>query len=416
MTPNLVIIDYQDLFPSDDPTAANTTSSPSLLAEHFEAAFGRNGLGIIAIRHVPGLQQCKQELFPMAHTLAHLPTDYLEEHLTDAASLYNVGWSRGKETLNNGQPDHSKGSFYYCPTSDTPGTLEERTMYPLSYPTNKWPPNNSHNDDDEILPGFEDAAKQLGILLKDVAVQVAKHLDVYCHNRVSGYGPDTLYHALQDSPKVKARLLYYFPQGETTETSDTESVAPWIGWHQDSGFLTALAGEWYVNDLTGQVIEPKSGAGLYVSTKATDEDGKCILREHHIVLPPDCLAVQIGECTQIISGGALVATPHTVLSGVRTAATPNNLARISLACFVDTPPSYPLSPPQKCSREDVLLASHPDPRVPPLSQRWTRNEMSFGDFLRDTFAMYYKWQPTASASSGTVSSTAGQQDEHVARD
>lgn len=31
-------------------------------------------------------------------------------------------------------------------------------------------------------------------------------------------------------------------------------------------------------------------------------------------IPPDCLALQIGECLQIISGGKLEATPHRVVA------------------------------------------------------------------------------------------------------
>jgi isopenicillin N synthase-like dioxygenase len=406
----LVIIDYQDLVPSSNLASSSgteTRSSSSPLPQHIESAFGPHGLGIIAIRHVPGLEQAKQDLFPMAHTLAHLPNDYLEEHLTDEASLYNVGWSRGKEMLNGGQPDHSKGSFYYCPTSDTPGSHEERTKYPLSYPTNKWLPPPQH-DQEIVLPGFELAAKRLGTLLKEVVVHLARHLDAYCEERVSGYPANTLHDALQDTPKVKARLLYYYPQKHET-TTDAATTAPWIGWHHDSGFLTALAGEWYVNDHTGNVITDLEhvppGAGLYVAT--TSNGGT--IEEHHIVLPPDCMAVQIGECTQIISGGVLVATPHAVISGVpSTTATSINdvaVARISLACFVDTPPSYRLSPPPGCTRQEIAKASHPDPRVPPLSKRWTSNNMTFGDFLRDTFAMYYQWQPPTSTTNMDTSST-----------
>jgi hypothetical protein len=62
-----------------------------------ERAFGAaNSTGIIAIRNVPGFVAAKEACLPLAHTLAHLPTEYLEQELTDPDSLYNAGWSHGK--------------------------------------------------------------------------------------------------------------------------------------------------------------------------------------------------------------------------------------------------------------------------------------------------------------------------------
>ena len=38
----------------------------------------------------------------------------------DPASSYNFGWSQGKETLEGGQPDTNKGSYYANPALDRP--------------------------------------------------------------------------------------------------------------------------------------------------------------------------------------------------------------------------------------------------------------------------------------------------------
>ena len=38
----------------------------------------------------------------------------------DPASSYNIGWSQGKETLEGGQPDTNKGSYYANPALDRP--------------------------------------------------------------------------------------------------------------------------------------------------------------------------------------------------------------------------------------------------------------------------------------------------------
>jgi hypothetical protein len=78
---------------------------------------------------------------------------------------------------------------------------------------------------------------------------------------------------------------------------------------------------------------------------------------------------------------------------VRAITTTPNVARISLAAFVDTPPAYPLVTPKGCSNE-IIVGSGSQKRVPPLEQRWTSNGMTFGDFLSKTFQLYCDWKPT----------------------
>jgi isopenicillin N synthase-like dioxygenase len=166
-----------------------------------------------------------------------------------------------------------------------------------------------------------------------------------------------------------------------------------IGWHNDSGFLTALAGDLYVDHETGDRIAscPDPAAGLYVvnrkkRTGGVDNDQSVALR---VVIPHDCVAVQVGECTQIVTGGAIQATPHCVrgCSGAY-----RNVARISLPCFVDTKPTFPLQMPPSCTREQVLSADCSHNKVPPLAKRWRSDGITFGDFLQTTFAMYYNWK------------------------
>jgi isopenicillin N synthase-like dioxygenase len=348
----IVIIDWQELI----------KGSPSVALEQ---AFGPTGTGIVALRNVPGFVQAKEAFLPLAHTLATLPADYLEANMTDPESLYNAGWSHGKEKLGD-KADLAKGSFYYNPVTDVPGTPEDRANYPFSYPKNVWP--------EEKIPSFKEKACCIGVILKDAVVELTRHLDALAHARQKSYPPTFLHDTLKDTEKVKARLLYYFP---TTNTKQQDS---WIGWHNDSGFLTALAGDLYVNHETGQVLEdcPDPKAGLYVATQ--DE------RVLHVTIPKDCMAVQMGECTQIVTGGTVCATPHCVrgTSGV---------ARISLPCFVDTPPTAPLLMPEGSTREAILAGSAAaSRRVPPLEKRWTRNGMPFGDFLKQTFELYYDFK------------------------
>jgi hypothetical protein len=120
----IVIVDWSDLISNNNNDAAN-----SLIFSALEQAYGSTGTGLLGVRNVPDFVAAKQRLLPLAHTLANLPSDYLDNTLTDPASLYNAGWSFGREKLGS-VPDTSKGSFYYCPQQDVPGTEEDRIQYP----------------------------------------------------------------------------------------------------------------------------------------------------------------------------------------------------------------------------------------------------------------------------------------------
>merc|ERR1719432_612352 len=97
--------------------------------------------------------------------------------------------------------------------------------------------------------------------------------------------------ALADTEKCKGRLLYYFPPKAASPAAAKEKAVPedgWIGWHNDSGFLTALTPDLYVDDATGEVVEnpDPTGAGLWV----VDRDGGSV----RVQIPRDCMAVQVG--------------------------------------------------------------------------------------------------------------------------
>ena len=263
---------------------SNSVRMRSLL----ERAYGPQGTGILAIRNMPGFVEAKNAFLPEAHTLATLPSDYLETHLTDAASLYNAGWSYGKEKLGaNKPPDTAKGSFYYNPISDLPGTPELRRQYPYSYPINVWP-----DEREGVLPGFQQKAKTIGKILLQASVEVARHVDALAASTCPQYPANLLYDNMKGTDKVKARLLYYFPLQHSQQQqpniehdtatalsaaadSDNAVEDSWIGWHNDSGFLTALAGDLYVDHTTGKAIDcPDPHAGLYVIDRRNSNSNK----------------------------------------------------------------------------------------------------------------------------------------------
>ena len=301
-------------------------------------------------------------------------------------SLYNAGWSRGKEKLGD-KPDYAKASYYFNPLTDTPGTEAERAMYPASYPCNKWPKEDQTN-----LKSFRDNAKHLGEIMHNTAVLLSRHIDRLAVRNVKGYRPGLLYNAMKETEKAKGRLLYYYP---IEQSGDCDGPKPsfdnWIGWHNDSGFLTTLSGELYLDDATGKPLHKSQidpDAGLYV----TDRSGESI----HVSIPEDCMAIQIGEVVQILTGGVVSATPHCVRGpnpNFNSADGPGiKVARISCPCFIDSKPTFPLVAPNGSSKEQVVNAGVGREKVPALEDRWTQDGMAFGDFLQKTFEKYYDWK------------------------
>ena len=387
MMSDLVIVDYQDI----------SDASKDLTAE-LERAFGgirfsssstnnndddaASSLGIIAIRNIPHFVEAKNAFLPMAHPLAHLTPEY-HNALEDPTSLYNAGWSHGKEKLGD-EPDFAKASYYFNPLTDSPGTQDEREKYPASYPCNKWP----NEDDLPQLEQFKQAAQNLGKIMHQTVVHVAKHIDAMAAKKVVGYRKDLLFDAMQDTEKAKGRLLYYYPI-DKDQTSTKTQEGNWIGWHNDSGFLTSLAGDLFLNDETGQLLSPDQidpEAGLYVTNRL----GKSI----HVKIPEDCMAVQIGECVQILTGGVVVATPHCVRgprAGFGGTSSDVKVARIACPCFIDSKPSFPLNLPMGCTSDSACQAGVGRDKVPLLEERWVENGMTFGSFLQKTFEKYYDW-------------------------
>lgn len=84
------------------------------------------------------------------------------------ASMYNAGWSHGKEKLGD-KPDFAKGSFYFNPLSDSPGTEEDQAKFPWALPKNLWP--------SEELPELEKNCKALGTKMQEVIGFLGEQVD-----------------------------------------------------------------------------------------------------------------------------------------------------------------------------------------------------------------------------------------------
>lgn len=127
--------------------------------------------------------------------------------------------------------------------------------------------------------------------------------------------------------------------------------------------MTGLVPGMYIKE--GTVIEnPVPTSGLFIQTRSGDPV--------KVAIPVNCCAFQIGESSQILSGGRLQATPHAV-SGT---AIPN-VTRESFALFLQPNQEFMLNLPTSASMEDLGTPVRSD--IEPIQSRW-RPGQTFGEF------------------------------------
>lgn len=326
------------------------------ISKELEAGFGPGGLGIVAVSSVPRYTILRQQLLFLAERLAILP-EPVRQSLEDPASRYSFGWSHGKETLESGQLDVLKGSFYANPLMDRPTCSEELMQrYPSYCRPNLWPCTD--------LPELEPAFKELGKLIIDVGFLLAFHCGKYVSSKDPHNGRGSLEELLENSLCHKGRLLHYFSPSTSVIRDKSENISSWCGWHTDHGSLTGLTCAMYMKN--GREIScPDSNAGLYVKTR-NGETLKVSFKE-------DQIAYQMGEATEFLSKGLFQATPHCVRAaqGVDAAGVVRNTFAVFMQPHWDQPldighGSY------NCSDYDASIG-----------------HFNFGDFTEKTLSKYY---------------------------
>ncbi|CAK8992755.1 unnamed protein product [Durusdinium trenchii] len=144
----------------------------------------------------------------------------------------NLLRSHGKEKLGD-KPDFAKGSFYFNPLSDTPGTEDDMAKFPWALPKNRWP---------KEIPELERKCKDLGKVMQEIFTPLrgrsrphggskstlcspsreeaevigflGEQVDHVMASKVKTYTAN-LGKTLRETNKCKGRLLYYFPPKET---------------------------------------------------------------------------------------------------------------------------------------------------------------------------------------------------------
>jgi isopenicillin N synthase-like dioxygenase len=341
-----------------------------------------DGPGVLVVSHLPAWYMAtRSQLLATAREFGALPISVQAAYERSGVD-FAVGWSRGREQF-RGVVDTFKGSYYANPVYDDPshGDTVRQARFPHLLTPNVWPA--AHDCD------MEAPFKKIGSYIAALGSHLAWHCDKYVASVVD-HQFCKLHQSLAASRAQKGRLLHYFPSPLSSEPDGGDAVATsgkkcggedgealWCGFHNDHGTLTGLVAAEYYSEADQAVLSnaPDDRAGLYVSRFGIEEPVR-------VQYAADCLAFQIGEAAQIMTGGILRATPHAVRTprdGI------GSICRSTMAVFLQPEPDELLELPAWDMAGHAALRTNP--LVPALSTRYCIGD-TFASFGGKTVASY----------------------------
>ena len=353
--PNTVTISYNDLVSGRD------------LNKEVGAAFGPEGLGLILIKDCPDFSSKRKAVLQATRKFALLPDAVKDKYAVPEAS-YSIGWSHGKEKMKSGVPDNAKGSFYARPLSRDVLTQDSelKTKFPEVYRDNVWPR--------EEVPELEHTFAAMTQIQVEVGLDMCQAFDKYLHHLTGGqHELGRFYDMISSSVSYLGRMLHYFPvQPEVNSKLDGL-----CGWHVDHSCITCVLSPLYL-DLEGRPKPKPDNCGLHVKVPTNGSICK-------VDIPEDCVAIQLGETFQVLSGGLLRATPHCV----RACQNPD-ISREQLALFLSCNPTESMEMPSySLPFDEVVKTAFLPEGVPPLRSRLSGASV-YQDFATNTFKAYLK--------------------------
>jgi len=352
LSPEVVTLSYNDLFGY---SSTCSTEVQIRCEKAIRKAFGnRDSLGIICIVDVPKMstrsyQKLRKTLLPLGNSLAINSNKGILADVVVPEAFYSVGWSHGKEKLSKNKYDLSKGSYYANPLVDDHAAddrikqnirkylsnsqlktaivddssvkkfIEENAAY---FASNVWPQDDSFKD---LEPSF----KSMGQFLHSVGIELAKLIDGYVRTVDPTYD-NHIQKVLTTSSYSKGRLLHYFANTHKADLpirieNTADRIDGWCGWHNDHGSLTALVPAIYLDSAGNEIQCPDENAGLYIMSRNGVPT--------HIKMPGDSIGFQVGETSQVHTGGIIRATPHCVRQCCDGVGEP--VTRETFACFFE---------------------------------------------------------------------------------
>lgn len=316
------------------------------MTECIDKAYGSNGNGIMIVQGVPGVRQLRESVLPDAFKMINM-TDAQKASLERPETDYSIGYAFGKEYF-KGQPDKFKCSFY----ATLPSLTDNRTSETI------WP--------NEYIPGFQDRFISTGNRIREVGLDILKGCDTYLKDKLPSYKANLQTDIIKRSTYNTGRLLFYKPNIDKNKV--------WTAWHNDHGTFTGLLNSMYFDESGKQVTPQLSKTGLYVMKK--------LGQDVRVTYGPDDLAFQVGETLQIMSGGMLQATPHSVLVFDDV---PKGVGRATFVLFMEPNHDEDLVIPDERTIKDVQ--DNEVQCVPKIKERF-KEGMNFGEFNKATFAAF----------------------------
>lgn len=208
---------------------------------------------------------------------------------------FQRGWTppnTEKAVVAGGQPDF-KECWFAAPIEADP---EIASMYPQIYAENIWPAAADGFDAADFRARYVRMGKELQrageALLRGCALGL-------------GLAEETFVDVVQGGPHV-TRLLHYLPL-------DAQQIARNVLWgeeHTDFNLVTLLPGGRFYDGERRPCARPDDRSGLYLRTRPSAEEPHGALVRG--VAPAGCIVAQVGQQLEILTGGAMLATPHVV--------------------------------------------------------------------------------------------------------
>jgi isopenicillin N synthase-like dioxygenase len=348
---NLIKVDYSEII--------NPNSN---LSKQISEAFGLEGLGLIAIKNIPGYPEIRKRILTQGFKMAHFSQDDLKS-LEKPETNYSLGWQKGN-TYINGQWEALTGSFHARVLNETitHSNDELKNKY-----LNTWP-------SEEQLSGFKKVFSEMGLLLTNCVENLLYHLDRYTKECNSDYEEFNLYNKLRTRNDVLSRLIIYYPANTYDEEKyGKESKDNWCAWHRDFGVLTGLAHPVYFKE-SGEIVEG-IGSGLIVKDRKKEL--------HNITYGEDEIVIQSGDISFIMTGGCVISTPHCVKI---TEDMPKDVYRITFVNFYDPCFEEMIDLPNGIDREEL---SEKDPLGMKYMVTKFNGPVTYQEFVGEAFNNYY---------------------------
>jgi isopenicillin N synthase-like dioxygenase len=251
---------------------------------------------------------------------------------------FQRGWTppnTEKAVVAGGQPDF-KECWFAAPLPSDP---EVAAMYPQIYAENIWP--GAH-------PGFDAADFRTRYMKMGLELQAAAEGLLRAAAIGLGLPDETFVATAQGGPHV-TRLLHYLP----LRADQVNTGILWGEEHTDFNLITILPGGRFYDADRKSCPRPDDSSGLYLRTRPSETEPKGDLVRG--VAPAGCITAQVGQQLEILTGGAMLATPHVV-----TAPGVPGFSRASAAHFTHAESNQTLFPlPRFRTAESIAAYSPP---------------------------------------------------------